>query len=222
MTSDSPLDHQIKANLLTDTFNMVSVQRFDRKKESLNKIKYRSKGNSSMPHGGMGQKSKAYKMDTSFCGQIQIPPSGANDIMVGGFQMNPHLSQIVDRLIDEYPEEYGHLEEPLRKCAFLKFRDTMLETVQEYNRCGNFTRVFPCRNSKPYEKYFSGVFGTRMINRLTWKILFSSEVLPYERGRHIEDTEARASEKAKKDLKYDVEGLPTEQSYDQFRSKVAK
>ena len=54
LTSDSPLDHQIKANLLTDTFNMVSVQRFDRKKESLNKIKYRSKGNSNMPHGGMG------------------------------------------------------------------------------------------------------------------------------------------------------------------------
>ena len=49
--------------------------------------------------------------------------------MVGGFQMNPHLSQIIDRLVDEYPEEYGHLEEPLRKSAFLKFRDTMLETV---------------------------------------------------------------------------------------------
>ena len=98
----------------------------------------------------------------------------------------------------------------------------MLETVQEYNRCGQFVRVFPCRNSKQYEKYFSGVYGTRMINRLTWKILFSSEVLPYERGRHLDDTDARASEKAKKDLKYDVDGLPAEQSYDQFRSKVAK
>lgn len=92
LSSDSPLDHQIKANLLTDTFNMIGVQRFDRKKESLNKIKYRSKGNSNMPHGSMGQKNKPYKMDTSFCGQIQIPPSGANDIMVSGFQMNPHLS----------------------------------------------------------------------------------------------------------------------------------
>lgn len=43
LSCDSPLDHTIKANLLTDTFNMVGIKRFDRKKESLNKIKYRAK-----------------------------------------------------------------------------------------------------------------------------------------------------------------------------------
>jgi len=34
----------IKSNLVTDSFNLMGVKRFDRKKESLNKIKHRMKG----------------------------------------------------------------------------------------------------------------------------------------------------------------------------------
>jgi hypothetical protein len=34
----------IKSTLLTDVFNIIGVKRFDRKKESLNKIKHRMKG----------------------------------------------------------------------------------------------------------------------------------------------------------------------------------
>ena len=41
---DSPLDHNIKTNLLADTLNLVGLKKFDRKKESLNKIKHRMKG----------------------------------------------------------------------------------------------------------------------------------------------------------------------------------
>ncbi len=42
LACDSPLDLTIKTNLLADTFNMIGVQRFDRRKESLNKIKNRA------------------------------------------------------------------------------------------------------------------------------------------------------------------------------------
>jgi hypothetical protein len=41
---DSPLDASIKGNLIVDTYNLVGLKRFDRKKESLNKIKHRMKG----------------------------------------------------------------------------------------------------------------------------------------------------------------------------------
>lgn len=44
MATDSPLDLCIKSNLITDVFNLIGVKRFDRKKESLNKIKHRMKG----------------------------------------------------------------------------------------------------------------------------------------------------------------------------------
>jgi tubulin polyglutamylase TTLL5 len=43
LATDSPLDMVIKTNLLTDTFNMIGIRRFDRRKESLNKLKYRNK-----------------------------------------------------------------------------------------------------------------------------------------------------------------------------------
>lgn len=44
LATDSPLDMTIKSNLLNDVFNLVGVKKFDRKKESLNKIKHRMKG----------------------------------------------------------------------------------------------------------------------------------------------------------------------------------
>lgn len=44
LATDSPLDMTIKSTLLSDVFNLIGVRRFDRKKESLNKIKHRMKG----------------------------------------------------------------------------------------------------------------------------------------------------------------------------------
>jgi hypothetical protein len=87
LSCDSPLDHKIKCSLLTDTFNLTQVKRFDRKKESLNKIKYRSKG---MATGGPGSaKNKSYKVESSLCGQIQIPPTGASEIFMTNYSINP-------------------------------------------------------------------------------------------------------------------------------------
>jgi len=42
---------KIKGNLLTDVFNIIGVKRFDRKKESINKMKNRMKNNSAMKTG---------------------------------------------------------------------------------------------------------------------------------------------------------------------------
>lgn len=44
MATESPLDWQIKSNLVYDMFNLAGIKRFDRKKESMNKIKNRMKG----------------------------------------------------------------------------------------------------------------------------------------------------------------------------------
>lgn len=44
LATDSPLDMTIKSTLVADTFNLIGVKKFDRKKESLNKIKHRMKG----------------------------------------------------------------------------------------------------------------------------------------------------------------------------------
>ena len=44
LATDSPLDFNIKGNLINDVFNLAGIKRFDRRKESLNKMKHRMKG----------------------------------------------------------------------------------------------------------------------------------------------------------------------------------
>ena len=41
--TDSPLDYHIKTALLIDTFNLIGIRKFDRKKESLTKMDNRVK-----------------------------------------------------------------------------------------------------------------------------------------------------------------------------------
>lgn len=125
--------------------------------------------------------------------------------------------------MEEYPDEYGHLEEPLKKSSMLKFRDILNETVIEFNRSGEFVRIFPCRHSKPYEKFFSGAFGTRMLNRIVHKVLFTNEILPYEKLPGKPGTGAGEERKPKvtdpKNLKYDID-VPEQQNYEQYRNRV--
>lgn len=200
---------------------MIQVRRFDRKKESLNKIKYRSKG---APTVGSQSKSKSYKIETSLCGQIQIPPTGAQEIFFQSYILNPQVSQIIERISEEHPEEFGNYEEALKRSCMLKFRDYLYETVYEYNRRGDFVRIFPCKGSKPYERFFCGAFGTRMLNRLVHKALFSSEVLLYEKMMKGKD-KVEANQKINKisdpkNLKYDIEDVPQEENYEHYKNKA--
>ena len=43
LATDSPLDLEIKSNLIAETFNLIGIKKFDRKKESENKVKNRMK-----------------------------------------------------------------------------------------------------------------------------------------------------------------------------------
>ena len=39
LATDSPLDIKIKSNLLLDTFNLVGIKKFDRRRDNLTKMK---------------------------------------------------------------------------------------------------------------------------------------------------------------------------------------
>jgi tubulin polyglutamylase TTLL5 len=43
LACDSPLDTEIKSNLISDTFNLIGIKQFDRRAESENKSKNRMK-----------------------------------------------------------------------------------------------------------------------------------------------------------------------------------
>jgi len=81
--------------------------------------------------------------------------------------------------MEEYPDLFDNLNllEPLQRACFLKFRDILAETVSEYNRRGEFVRIYPAKNCKIYDKFFNS--GKSSVNKIIYKVLFSSEVIPY-------------------------------------------
>ena len=58
----------------------------------------------------------------------------------------------------------------------LKFRDLIADTVHEFHRMQNFCRIYPARNSKLYDKYFS---GNKSVMKVVYKVLYSAEIVPY-------------------------------------------
>ena len=64
----------------------------------------------------------------------------------------------------------------LKTCTQLKFRDLISDTVNEYCRMTNFCRIYPARNSKLYDKYFS---GNKSLTKVTYKVLHTAEIVPY-------------------------------------------
>jgi Tubulin-tyrosine ligase family len=42
LACESPLDTTIKANLIADTFSMIGVKKFDRRRENMNRLKAKS------------------------------------------------------------------------------------------------------------------------------------------------------------------------------------
>lgn len=100
LSTDSPLDFSIKQNLLLSTYNMCGLRRFDRRKESLNKLKYRNKNTSFAQTGAATGKSKAYMADHRFAGSVPIPQTGVNDIFIPGFQANPQVEFLLDKLVE--------------------------------------------------------------------------------------------------------------------------
>lgn len=85
------------------------------------------------------------------------------------------MENFIDRLGQEYPEEYGNLNGIMKQACMIKFRDIITETVAEYSRKSEFVRIFPAKNSKIYDKYFN----RSSLNKIIYKVLFTSEFVPY-------------------------------------------
>ena len=177
LSPDSPLDMTIKTNLLTDTYNLVGIRRFDRRKESLNKLKYRAKVSSFSSTNG-GGKSKLYLNHSNFAGSIPSSQQAVTDMAVSGFKPNPFVQNLLETIIEQHGDLYenGQLLEPMRQCMQLRFRDLIADTVTEFLRMQNFCRIYPARNSKLYDKYFS---SNKALAKITYKVLHTAEIVPY-------------------------------------------
>jgi hypothetical protein len=66
---------------------------------------------------------------------------------VGGSQIN----QMIEKLDMENPNEYANLVKPMKKSCGLKYREYIREACAEYQRRGNFIRIYPAKNSDTYD-----------------------------------------------------------------------
>jgi len=66
------------------------------------------------------------------------------------------------------------VHEGLRRAVALRHRDFIRETCVEYQKRGNFIRIYPAKNSDIYDQYFS---ASRPFNRLVYKAIFTDDVI---------------------------------------------
>jgi hypothetical protein len=81
---------------------------------------------------------------------------------------------MLERLVVENPTEYSAHFEPLKKALNCRYREYIKETLAEYQRRGNYVRIYPAKGSDMYDSFF---LGPRPYNKAVYKALFTDEIL---------------------------------------------
>jgi hypothetical protein len=62
----------------------------------------------------------------------------------------------------------------MRKAVSLRNKEYIREVLSEYQKRGNFIRIYPAKGSEIYDCYFN---GPRPFNKLVYKVLYTDEVM---------------------------------------------
>ena len=119
LATDSPLDLHIKSNLITDTFNLIGIRGFDRKKESVKKVRAR--------------------------------------IKVRQMKLAQERKKLCDTTLNFFDLKQGNRNDIFR------------EALEEYERRGQFMRIYPAKGCEHYDRFFSGL---RINNKALFKFLY--------------------------------------------------
>ena len=170
LSSDSPLDFKIKSSLITDALNVVGIKKYDRRKESVNKIKHRMKGlyargKSMNNRYGNNNFSYSYKDTSRHSMKSFLQPSNAKDIET---ELVRYLQ--TDRSLAEY-------KNIVKSLIPIKFKDLLRQCLLENSNRGNFIRIYPAENTNIYDKYFKSV---RPYNVFLYKCFYGDEIIPQE------------------------------------------
>ena len=171
LSSDSPLDMRIKSNLVSDMFNLIGIKKFDRRKESMNKVKHRMKG---LYARGKSLNTR-YTYNFSYQNARPSTTGGENQQRTFLNQIPPQqVNHELIRYMEGDPVMTNH-QNLIKKLVPLKYKEMLRESIAEYGRKGNFIRIYPSKGSNTYDKYFRGY---RPYNHFLYKCLFSEDVIP--------------------------------------------
>ena len=205
---DSPLDFKIKSNLITDALNLVGIKKYDRRKESVNKIKHRMKGlyarGKSLNNRYGNNFSYNYKDWNKTNTKSFLQTSNSKDLeidLVKYLQSDPSLAP------------YKNL---VKSLIPMKFKDILKQALQENSRRGNFIRIYPARGTDIYDPYFKSV---RPYNVFLYKCLFSDEIIPLSIADSISEISSTVSNQTTTTTKVSEEVSSTIQNYIQKNKK---
>lgn len=112
------------------------------------------------------------------------------------------MYQIIDKFCADNPQDFGHLLEPMRKAASLRYKEYIRETLLEGSKKANFIRIYPGKGTDIYDGFFA---SSRPYNKLVYKMLYTDEILKCIQGKPTADVK----------LAYKMELPPN--SYEQYK-----
>lgn len=69
-----------------------------------------------------------------------------------------------------------------RRLCSIKHKDILKETLAEYQRKGNFVRIYPAKGSDAYDQYFT---QHRPLNKFIYKMLYTDELAPMKATQSV-------------------------------------
>ncbi len=84
--------------------------------------------------------------------------------------------QLIDKLAAEDAEIFDS-QNLLKRLCSLKHKEVLRDTLSEYQRKGNFVRLYPSKGSDVYDVYFA---SARPLNRFLYRVLYTDDVMPYK------------------------------------------
>lgn len=161
IATEAPLDFKIKSSLLTDTFNMVGVKPFDRKIECEKKIKSRTRAGlnhltkgaqfSKLPNPLQAMRAPIAILGSGFITKQDIENCKHKEQKV---TVHQDVKQAIKELSNIDSSITQADQELMIKLASYKKREIIKETLSEYERRGNFDRIFPAQGTDKYHKFF--------------------------------------------------------------------
>ena len=137
LATESPLDLKIKSQLFLDTMNLVSLRKFDRRRDNITKMKNRFKNI---------MRAKSYQTRVGHLNSAAPSKHG----MLGVEDKNRR-----ERHPDDWIGE-NKKQQVMEKLTALnsRFKEVLRDTLIENSRKNSFIRIYPTRSSDIYDQYF--------------------------------------------------------------------
>jgi hypothetical protein len=155
---------EIKSTLIKDTFNLIGIKKYDRKKENeikaKNRMKSYNKGKDlnkqfNLLIGSKDGLSLSNIFSTSSIRKQTVNGQQMADLYQDDFSQpqNQNLIEQIHILIEQQPE-YLDRETILKKLAAIRYKEILREVLTESSRCGNYIRIYPQHGSDNYDMFF--------------------------------------------------------------------